>query len=104
MAPTPTHKKSRSAAAHMKASKNRDKENADLKRKLTQYEAQEEKKTPKKPPKDRNIPPLAGTIVLRKDEVSKDEKDAITKSINFHTFSSTIFLHAGGGLGQFGPK
>ena len=83
-----------------------DKENAELKRKLAQYEAEEasttSKKPPKasstakKPPKDPPIPSNVGAKALTKDQVTKEEMAAIQKAINHHTFCATIFLPAAG--------
>ena len=98
-----------SSADKASSSKKRlDKENAELKRKLAQYEAEEEaRKTPKKqPPKDSStakehpedpkIPSDLGAKPLTKDQITKDEMAAIQKAINHHTFCATIFLPAAG--------
>jgi hypothetical protein len=99
----------RSGSSGRKASskKRLDKENAELKRKLAQYEAAEEARktakkptkepsTAKKPPKDPKIPSNLGAKPLTKDQVTKDEMAAIQKAINHHTFCATIFLPVAG--------
>jgi hypothetical protein len=101
--PPTTRNKSRSASrksgssGRKATSKCLDKENAELKRKLAQYEAEEAQKTAKKPPEDPEIPSHVGATALTKDQVTKDEMAAIQKAVNHHTFcATTIFLPMAG--------
>jgi hypothetical protein len=92
-----TSRTSTSSGCEASSKKRLDKENAELKRKLAQYEAEEAQKTAKKPPKGPKILSNLGAKALTKDQVTKDEMTAIQKAINHHTFCATIFLPVAGG-------